>query len=125
LLDSRVAALAAAWPVDDLVAVGRGKQPLRRLATALLPPGVADLPKRGFGAPLSHVFTPADERSILAAAEASSFVREWLRPEGMRALFATWRAAPHAPLRRASRGLDPLIWRVVGFVLWSRRWLRA
>ncbi len=118
LLESSVAALAAAWPAEDLVAGGRGKQPLRRLARALLPPGVAELGKRGFGVPLQQVFTHDDERRIVSEAEASAFVREWLRPDGVRALFASWRGAPQ-------RSLDPLVWRVVAFVLWTGRWIGA
>jgi asparagine synthase (glutamine-hydrolysing) len=119
LLDSRVAALAAAWPAADLVAGGAGKQPLRRLAQALLPPGVAALGKRGFGVPLQHVFGADDERRVLAAAERSALAREWLRLDGMRALFAAWRAAGLEP----GRDLGPLVWRAVAFVLWSERWL--
>jgi asparagine synthase (glutamine-hydrolysing) len=118
LLDSRVAALAAAWPADDLVAGGRGKQPLRRLARALLPAGVADLQKRGFSVPLQHVFTADDERAVLAAAHGSPLAREWLQLDRLPGLIAHWRGTP-------SRNLDTIVWRAVTFVLWARRWVES
>ena len=117
LLDHRLVEFAAALPTDRKMNIGRGKLLLREVAKTLLPDGVLDRPKRGFGVPIDSWFQGAlgdHFRDIVLAPDARS--RDHLDP----ALGATL-----LERHRATGGQADRLWTLMMFELWCRTWLEA
>jgi asparagine synthase (glutamine-hydrolysing) len=117
LLDYRLLELAASVPPAMRVSGGRGKHLLRRALRGVLPDGILDRSKMGFGVPLERWF-----RDDLAG-----FVREVLldRRTAERDIFAP-RGLETLIRGQASRAqLTPHLWAALMFELWSRTYLDA
>ena len=117
LLDHRLVEFAAALPTDRKMNIGRGKLLLREVAKTLLPDGVLDRPKRGFGVPIDSWFQGSLGdyfQDTVLAPDARS--RDHLDP----ALGATL-----LERHRATGGQADRLWTLMMFELWCRTWLEA
>jgi asparagine synthase (glutamine-hydrolysing) len=66
LLDNEVIAFAGTLPAAFKIKDGRRKHILKEVAASLLPPGMVDRPKQGFGVPLGVWFRGGDLRELFA-----------------------------------------------------------
>lgn len=115
LLDVELAAFAARLPERCKRRGRTGKYLLRRAFADMLPPGIADQPKRGFGLPVAGWFRgPLREfaRDLLAGGRVC---REIARPEAVGALLDAHETG------RADHGKR--IFALVMLELWLRRYL--
>uniref|UniRef100_I2PYJ9 asparagine synthase (glutamine-hydrolyzing) n=1 Tax=Desulfovibrio sp. U5L TaxID=596152 RepID=I2PYJ9_9BACT len=114
-LDVELAAFAARLPVRCKLRGATGKYLLRRAFAHLLPPRIADQPKRGFGLPLAGWFRGplrAFARDLLAGGRLA---RDIARPEAVEALLAAHETG------RADHGKR--LFALVMLELWLRRYL--
>lgn len=116
LLDHRVIEFAASLPHERKIAGGRAKVILRELAATLLPPGILDRPKMGFGIPLDTWFDGAlgDRYTELVLAPDAA-VRGLLDVSVARRLLVEHRAGSH----RSGHTL----WSLLMLEQWCRTWL--
>lgn len=116
LLDHRVLEFAARIPTKFKFRNGKGKYIFRRLLEELLPKGLLDRPKAGFGVPLVHWFNQdlaGYTRDVLF--EARSLDRGLFRREAIEQILA-----------EHGKGLadrSPDIWRLLFFEHWCRHYL--
>jgi len=114
MLDRALAEYVALLP-DQLKRRGRhGKLVLKQMARELLPAGIVDRPKHGFGLPLGTWFrtdlAPLAQDTLLANAR----VGRWLRPEAIRTLFEQHVAG------QADHGHQ--LWTLLTLELWLRKY---
>lgn len=116
LLDHKLVEFAAKLPTDRKIEGRTTKVLLRVIAKRLMPAAHVDRPKMGFGVPIGDWFRgPLGDRfeEIVLAPDAAS--RDYLDQSAARALVTAHRS------NQAEN--DGLLWSVLMFELWARRWL--
>lgn len=79
MLDERVVDVGLTLPHRLKTDGHRGKLPLRRLASAWLPPAVARHPKQGFGVPLDAILPPRFHDAVADTLRSdAALTRDWL-----------------------------------------------
>ena len=118
-LDHKLAALAAALPLDWKFRQGRNKYVLRRLLDRHFPPGLFDRPKHGFSAPVGK-WLRGPLRGILEQELAPQRVREL----GLLDVDAVQRAVRQflaGGVNTSAAGM----WFLLQLQRWGGRWLRS
>jgi asparagine synthase (glutamine-hydrolysing) len=114
LLDRRVVELAAALPMDLKLRGFTTKWILKEAMRGLLPPGIADRKKKGFGVPLGRWFR-GELRGLLQETCGAEALREagLFRPEAIARLIAE-----HEQGRQDHR---KKLYTLLAYQLWARR----
>ena len=114
-LDSELAAFAARLPVRLKLRGRTGKYLLRKAFAHLLPKGIADQPKRGFGLPVAGWFRGPLRSFARDLLTNGRLTRDIARPEAVEALLAAHEQG------RADHGKR--LYALVMLELWLRRYL--
>lgn len=117
LLDNEVIDFANALPASLKIRNGRRKHILKEVATRLLPAGIVDRPKQGFGVPLGAWFRGGDLGDLFADTLLSSSARQrgYFEPR-----FVSRLVQEHLSGRRDH---TLRLWQLVIFERWQRQYL--
>jgi asparagine synthase (glutamine-hydrolysing) len=116
LLDHRVVELAAGMPLRHKFRFGRGKRILMEAFADLLPKGIRNRSKMGFGVPMDHWFRgPLADLTREVLLDPRTLGRGWFRPEAVRGLIEAHLSGRFDHSYR--------LWSLLVLELWQRRWV--